>query len=191
VGHRFPTFLEKASSADTCVGPHPSPFFPNLSGAPRCGEARVAARCECRGVAHNSFRPADECRASIHGRARASSGNRFMRISIIVIKHAASMNYLFVGGRRSAREEDGEEQETRKGRGEEETRPGEHYDGWLAAFGPFPAGCWVQSANETEERRNERGRQRVDARVLSLSRFVEAARSTYHRHLHIVCRLFR
>lgn len=49
-------------------------------------------------------------------RARASGGNRFTWISIIVIKHAASMNYLFVGTAECTTRTESKKKRKRKGR---------------------------------------------------------------------------
>lgn len=99
VGHRFLTFLKKASTG-TC--------FPLLALTSRFSRifreicqkvVRKVYVCQER-VRQNRLqflRPAAVHSDHAYARASASGGNRFTWISIIVIKHAASMNYLFVG----------------------------------------------------------------------------------------------
>ena len=66
------------------------------------------------------LRPAAVHSGRACARASASGGNRFTWISIIVIKHAASMNYLFVGMAKCMRRM--ENKKMKKGKGRKNSR---------------------------------------------------------------------
>lgn len=108
VGHRFPIFLEKTSSAVPALffPCHSPPFFlffeksvkdRRKRGEQSQGVSLISA--EGGRVRQNHLQFLSSCGRPFRScaRANANGGNRFTRISIIVIKHAASMNYLFVG----------------------------------------------------------------------------------------------
>jgi len=181
VGHRFPTFLEKASSADTCI-PRPLPP-PSLLSCRICRELR-SGKVRGRAAASPTIpfvlrTPRVHSRAGARARASASGGNRFTWISIIVIKHAASMNYLFVGTTERAR--GGRRRERNRGEGGGGNTSRRTLRWLLGCVRPFSG--WMLgpvSANEAEERQNERKREkgeggkgsgwmRADARLLSFA----------------------
>lgn len=133
VGHRFLTFLENVplqrylASLSPPLFSHPRyrpTFFPNSSVGLSRETRGPCARCTlCLGrvrarIAYNRHRPAavHSGRACERARARASTngGNRFTWISIIVIKHATSMNYLFVGTAEYARRIESKKKEKKK-----------------------------------------------------------------------------
>lgn len=84
------------------------------------------------------LRPAAVHSSRACARASANGGNRFTWISIIVIKHAASMNYLFVGrvheSKKRKKEELALEEERKK------KHVSESITKIVRCLHPFPAG---------------------------------------------------
>lgn len=167
--------------------PLPSPFFPNLSkNLSEAKDRGAVARCisdvvgnACARIAYNSFvlRPSIQ---AVHARVRARAavtGSTW--ISIIVIKHAASMNYLFVGTAEYMRRMESKKKRKHKEELESVKKKKKHVPESIIkavkCLRPFPAGYWVHSAKDRKQERvrSKKGREKGWEKLLSLPRFIE------------------